>query len=142
MPHQLCLREPLSAVVERVTRACCDAAPQLDAHACRELVELVFRARVRQTVACGQHAECRPKARATVRPAGWTDPDPAALPTMFGAAAAALVADVDLDEQGELSRRLAAAFRDVVGPLIKNNPSCGRAEVCGAPPTCPFEREG
>lgn len=139
MSYQLCLGdEPLWALIDRLVTALRAAVPALDEAACRELVDLVFRARVRQTEACGRHPECLP-ARGAERPAGWLDLDPDALPAMFGAAAAALI-DVATASREHLERRLADVFRAVVSPLLVPNPSCGRAAICRAAPTFPLRR--
>jgi len=148
MAYELCLGdEPLPRVIDRVVAAACAAVPALDEAACRSLVELIFRSRVRQTEACGRFPECRParglwsatprRADGAERPAGWDDLDPHALPAMFGAAAAAH-ADVATESRAHLERALAAAFQAVVAPLLRENPRCGHADVCGGEPTFPL----
>jgi len=153
MAYQLCLGdEPLSSVIDRITEAATRAVPAVDRAQCRTLIELIFRARVRQTTACGRSPECQPaaglwpgpvrRADGPERSAGWCDLDPYAVPDMFGASAAA-IADVAIEDRGALAHSLAAAFRSIVAPLLRFNPSCGRAELCRSTPTYPLQpREG
>lgn len=141
--YELCLGdEPVTGVIDRITARACDAAPGLDRDACRRLVALIFTVRVRRTHACGTDPACRPTATgwrggaAPGRPtAGWLDLDPLALPAMFAASAADLVAPPPAaEERTALEVRLAAAFRAVIRSVVFANPSCGRAAVCNAEP--------
>ncbi|HVK75411.1 MAG TPA: hypothetical protein VM734_18910 [Kofleriaceae bacterium] len=143
--YQLCLGgETFASVVDRIVDRACAAAPTLDREACRRLVELVFRARVRKTEACGRHPECRPDGSLWgTQGAGdgevcvWEDFDPRGLPAMFGAAAADLVAPLP-GRRRETEQLLAAAFRSVFARLVYCNPRCGSAAVCHAEPVFPF----
>ena len=134
MKNQICFGdEPLSSVIDRIVAATTRAVPALDAGACRHLLELIFWTRVRQTDACGRYLPCRHFSGC----AGWSDRDPDALPEMFGAAAAAL-ARVAIDDRTALARALSAAFRDILSPLLRDNPNCGRADICRSPATFPL----
>jgi hypothetical protein len=148
MAYQLCLGdEPLSSVIDRIVDGATRAVPALDAGDCRRLVELIFRSRVRQTDACGQFPECQPSgglfvastrpANGEQRSAGWSDLDPHALPRMFGATAAGMVAAA-VDDVSSLERALAAAFLEVIAPLLAFNARCGRSAACRATPTFPI----
>jgi hypothetical protein len=127
-------------VIDRITDGACAAAPGLDRDACRRLLALIVRVRLRRTDACGTHPDCRPVAalwRGGAVPRGasahWQDPDPLALPAMFAASAADLVVPPPVD-RGPVELRLAAAFRAVVRPLLFRNPNCGHAQICGGEP--------
>ncbi len=137
--YELCLGdESLTSVIDRIAARACGVAPGLEPDACRRLLVLIFRVRVRRTAACGSHPDCRPTTsvwRGGDVPRGataqWLDLDPLALPAMFGAAAADLV-DRDDDDRAELEVRLAVAFRSVMKTLLFCNPRCGHAEICNA----------
>ena len=136
--------ETFMSVIDRISEAACAVAPGLDDTACRELVELIFRARVRQTEACGHHPDCRPDAPlrdgdqgATGDTAQWLDADPQGLPAMFGVAAADLIRPAPAG-RAALERRLAAAFDRAFAVLVFHNPRCGHASVCAAEPVFPL----
>jgi hypothetical protein len=139
--YQLCVGdESLASVIERIVDGACAVAPRLDRDACRDLVELIFRSRVRKTVACGRHPECVPLGSlwgdaepASGEMCGWQDLDPRALPAMF-ATAAADVAELPEIGRHEVEERLAGVFRAVLAGLVFHNPNCGRAAVCDAEP--------
>jgi hypothetical protein len=139
--YELCLGdEGLPSVIDRITDRACRAVPDLDREACRRLVSLIFCVRVRKTEACGTDLACRPEEslwRGGSAPravtAQWVDRDPLALPAMFAASAADLVAP-PVEDRNALELELAAAFRTVIRPLLFCNPRCGRAAVCGAEP--------
>jgi hypothetical protein len=139
--HQLRLgSEPWTALVERIVDGACRTAAGLPADACRELVELILVVRIRQTTACGAHRECRPDGAALEgQTCGWRDPDPAALPAMFGAAAADL-AEVSAGERAAAEAALAAVFHAVLSTLVVENAHCGQAAVCAAAPIYPLPR--
>lgn len=149
MTLQLCTgHEPLEAVIDRITDDTCRFARGLPRDACRDLLSLIFRTRIRQTTSCGRFEECGPAEAAgapgepgvvgTIRPAGWRDPDPGSLPRMFAVAAVDLLAQPPAD-RGRLERRIAASFRATLAPLLRPNPHCGHSEVCNAPPTYPLD---
>lgn len=147
MSYQLCLGdESVDAVIDSVTASVCAVASWLPPVACRDLVDLIFRSRVRQTTACGRHPECqplgsmwgeRPMPQGSLAPAGWHDIDPEALPRMFAMSAASLV-ELAVEDRTSLEQRLAWAFRRAIGPYLFVNPDCGNAAICQAPPTSPF----
>ena len=145
--HQLCVGdESFAAVVDRIAESACTVAPGLEREACRNLVELVFRARVRKTDACGRHPECRPEGPVwgdgTPREgdsAGWQDLDPKGLPAMFAIAAADLAKTPGVGRHA-VEERLAGVFRAALGALLFCNPSCGVAPVCRAEPVFAFSR--
>jgi hypothetical protein len=106
----------------------------------------VFRARVRQTEACGRHPECVPSGAVwgdRVAPAGltcdWEDLDPHSLPAMFATAAADL-ADVPPAGREAVEHQLARVFHQVLAEILFENPSCGRAAVCRGEPVYPLNR--
>jgi hypothetical protein len=139
--YQLCVGdESLASVIDRIAEAACAVAPGLERESCRHLVELVFRARVRKTEACGKHPECKPRGSVWGHAAprqgdscGWEDLDPQGLPTMFGVAAADLAGTDDRDRRA-VEERLARAFHGVLAGLLFCNPHCGSASVCRAEP--------
>jgi hypothetical protein len=140
MTYQLCPGdESLMSVIDRIVDGACAAAPGLRAADCRDLVDLIFRARVRQTTSCGKFEACRPigVVWGAEPPVGWTDADPAALPEIFAIAAVALIDPQPL-ELWPLEQRLASTFRAILGPLLHHNPACGHAEICDAEPVFPL----
>lgn len=140
--------QTFASVIDRITAAACAAVPGLDDAACRELVELIFRARVRKTAACGHHPACRPDgplgertdAAASGETAQWLDGDPRVLPAMFGVAAADLVRPAPAG-RAALERKLAQAFDREFRGLVFRNPRCGHADVCGAEPVFPLRTQ-
>src|SRR5262245_20379687 len=113
--YQLCIGdESFPSVIDRIVARCCAASSSIDPAACKRLLELVFRARVRQTEACGRHPECRPGAPvwadgappADGQTCEWQDLDPESVPAMFAAAAADL-SDVPRSRRLALEARLA-----------------------------------
>jgi hypothetical protein len=137
--YQLCLgNEDVATVADRIAERACAAVPGLDRDACQRLASLIFCVRARRTEACGTDLACRPDEalwRGGGAPRGvtgqWVDPDPLALPAMFGASAVDLVAPpVSAADRSKLELKLAAAFRAVIRPLLFCNPRCGRAAVC------------
>jgi hypothetical protein len=147
--YQLCLGdETFSAVLDRIAERACAVAPGLDHEACRNLVDLVFRARVRKTEACGKHPECVPVGpvwgQGTARQgetADWEDLDPQGLPAMFATAAADLARTPPMGRHA-VEERLAHVFRTVLAGLLFCNPRCGRSEICGGEPVYPFQALG
>lgn len=146
MTHQLWLgTASLDDVIDHLTEAACAVAPMVEVAACRELIELAFRTRVRQTTACGRAAACRPDGpmwdTGTV-PAGetcaWIDRDPQSLPAMLGAAISDLARSLPDAERRALEPRLTMAVRAVFAPLLFENRRCGRAAVCRGEPRDPF----
>ena len=139
--YQLCLgEETVVSFIDRITARACAVAPALDPGACRRLIELIVRARLRRTVACGSDHACHPDGLVLglgTSPrevtAQWLDLDPAALPEMFAGSAIDLLGDA-AGEDATLAPRLAAAFRDILRPALFRNPRCGRARVCGGEP--------
>ena len=143
--YQLCLgNQTLSSVLDRIAARACKAAPGLELEACRNLIDLVFRARIRQTEACGKYPECVPEGSLWgngISPAGetcdWEDLDPGGLPAMFGAVAADL-ADTPDFARPIIEARLAGLFRDELDHLLFRNTNCGRSPVCRAEPVFPL----
>ena len=147
MSYQLCLGDqPVDVLIDRIVLLVCEVAPGLPPATCRELVDLIFRSRVRQTAACGHHDACRPidslwgerpVPAGTVAPAGWHDLDPEVLPRMFAATAVGLM-DLAVADHAPIEQRLAWAFRRALGPFLFVNPACGHAAICDAAATTPF----
>lgn len=143
--YQLCLGdETFSSLLDRIAERACAVAPGLDSEACRNLIDLVFRARVRSTEACGKYPECVPQGSVwgdRVAPVGetsdWEDLDPQGLPAMFATAAADL-ADTPPIGRHAVEERLARVFRGVLAELLFCNPNCGQAAVCRAEPVFPL----
>lgn len=143
--YQLCLGdESFSSLLDRFAERACAVAPGLEHEACRNLVDLVFRARARKTDACGKHPECVPQGSVwghrTARPgnvADWEDLDPRGLPQMFATAAADL-AETPRAHRHAVEARLARVFEALMSELLFCNPNCGSAEVCRAEPIFPF----
>lgn len=143
--YQLCLGdETFSSVLDRIAARACAVAPGLDPEPCRNLIDLVFRARVRKTEACGRYPECVPQGSLWGErnpPAGetadWEDLDPQGLPAMFATAAADL-ADTPEVARRVIEERLARVFKDVLAELLFCNPNCGQAAVCRAEPVFPL----
>lgn len=146
--YELCLgSEPLPDLIDRIARDANAVVPGLGYGRARELVELIFRTRVRQTSACGLFPECEPgppvwgrrsPPRGPVRPCAFADSDPDALANVFAASAADLL-DVSGDVRDACEERLAQIFRAALQPLLFYNDRCGRAAVCASPRTDPFE---
>ena len=145
--YQLCLgRETFSSLLDRISERACDVAPGLEPEACRNLVDLVFRARVRQTESCGRYPECVPsgavwggRTAAAGVTTDWEDLDPHALPAMFATAAADL-AGTPRTRRAVIEERLARVFQTVLSEILFHNPNCGKAPVCGAEPLFPISR--
>jgi hypothetical protein len=144
--YQVCLGdETYASVIDRIVSRACAIDDSLQPEACRRLVELVFRARVRKTEACGTHPDCRPIGAvwegAAAPPDGetgeWVDLDPEGVPAMFAAAAADLT-DVPRSRRAVLETRLAAEMRAVIRELVFANPRCGHSRVCRSTPVFPF----
>lgn len=143
--YQLCLGgETFSTLLDRIAERACAVAPGLDPEACRNLIYLVFRARIRKTEACGRYPECVPESSVwgdRVARAGetcdWEDLDPQGLPRMFGAVAADL-AETPAIAQQAVEEQLARVFQGALAELLFHNPSCGRAAVCRAEPVFPL----
>lgn len=132
--YQLCLgEESLPSLVDRVVARACATSPSINPDSCRRLVELVFRSRMRSIPACGTRPQCRPigsvwndagpAERGTT--CEWKDPDPEAVPEMFGAAIADL-SDVPRSRRHALEERLAHEIREVLRDVVYVNPNCGR----------------
>jgi hypothetical protein len=145
--YQLCLgRETFSDLLDRVTERACAVAPGLEPEACRNLVDLVFRARVRKTEACGRHPECVPHHALWGHrnaPAGetsdWEDLDPYGLPSMFATAAADL-AGTPRTRRRVIEERLSRVFQSVLSEVLFCNPNCGKSGICHAEPLFPITR--
>jgi hypothetical protein len=133
--YELCLgEETFEQVIDRIA-----ARVGVD----RAFVELVFRARVRKTTACGTHPDCHPDGAVwgDAAPRGvtceWRDPDPESLPAMLGAAAAD-ASDVPDSLRRRFEERIASEMRIVMSELVFTNPRCGHAAVCRAEPLYPI----
>ena len=147
--YQLCLREPLPVVLDRIADVAVAMVPALGRERARRIAELVFLPRVRQTTACGTAEACqaigrpvwgfRSPAQGPAQPVGLTDPDASDLPMLFGAAAADALSPPDRERKG-LEERLAGGFRAILAPLLFHHAECGHAEVCdAAPPVDPLQ---
>jgi hypothetical protein len=144
--YELCTgTESLRALIDRIVARTCAVAPDIDEDACRVLVELVFRARIRQTTACGTHEDCRPIGPVWPDAAppmegetcGWQDLDPESLPAMFATAAAELSSG-PRTLRHSLELRLADELRAILRDALYQNPRCGHSPICKARPTYPL----
>jgi hypothetical protein len=147
---QLCLGgESWDGLIDRLTDAACAIVPGLARAACRDLVEVMFQARVRQSDACGLHPACVPErsvwAEGPVEaPAGetsgWADPDAQAFPELFATAAADL-ARVPVVGRHAIQERLVGVARQILRDRLYVNRQCGRADIClVAQPVFPLTR--
>lgn len=146
MTYQLWLGgDTFDGVVDRLTARACSIAGELERDACRAVIDLAFRSRLRQTTGCGTAAACRPDGPVWdtgTRPSGetcaWVDRDPQSLPAMLAAAVADLVPRTDARDRRALEPELAMSFRAVFAPLLFRNRRCGHADVCDSDPLYPL----
>jgi hypothetical protein len=151
MPFQLCFAEQsLPEIIDEIAADANAVAPGLGRERARSIADRIFRARVTQSSACGMYRECEaiaplwpdaPMRRdAAQRPCAFHDSDPHDLPNVFAVAASDLLG-LDGDERDSVEGRLATAFRCGLAKITFRNNRCGRAAVCHAPPTDPFDEK-
>ena len=130
-------------------------APDLGRSRAHEIVELIFRTRVQQTVACSRHGVCSdvgpavwggrgrlPISVGATRPCRLSDADPTNLPNVFAVAAADAMLLLPGSQRDDLEEQLSTGFRQVLLPYLFENEQCGHSPVCGASPSDPFEPPG
>ena len=149
MPYQLCLcATPLAFLIDRIAEDANAVAPGLGRPRARELADLLLRARIRQTVACGRAGVCgdvghaawgahHPQPMGEGRACHLTDEDPYDLPNMFAVAASDTL-DLRGQERDALEQRLAGVFRAALAPVVFESPHCGLDPACRSAHRDPF----
>lgn len=143
--------EPLGTAIARLAADANAVAPGLGRARAHELAELLLRPRITQTIQCGRASEChdvgmplwgtaRPRVGVT-RPCCLEADDPFDLANQFAVAAANELTPLAA-ERDSLEERLAAAWRNGLGPILVRSDHCGRAAICRASASDPFGGDG
>jgi hypothetical protein len=146
--YQLCLgNQSLGELIERIATDATAVAPGLGRGRARQIAEVLFRSRVRQTVNCGRAWECADCGRAVwgdrlpamgrVPPCQMRARDPYDLPNIFAAALGDSL-EIGFVERCAVEERLASVFRCAMAPHLFRSEHCGRSAVCLAAPRDPF----
>lgn len=145
MSFQLWLGDvTLPSLIHSIADGACAVTPDLARSRAHEVADLIFRTRVRQTVACSRHGVCSdmgpavwggharlPIAAGTARPCQFTDAYSDDLPNLFATAAAnATVPLLGRAQRDDVEDRLATAFRKALAPYLFENEHCGHAPNC------------